>query len=96
MTQAADDLRVLQELADEIREFGYPGLPGALCRFLRTKRASIVGQELERLARLTLDQRAELAKLQQLVHHLREDIELTTDALLVEESRRHAGNKKEA
>jgi hypothetical protein len=85
MTQAADDLGVLRQLAEEIKEFGYPGLPGGLRQFLRTKRAIIVGAELERLARMTIDQRAEVARLTEQVHHLRNEMQLVTDALLAKD-----------
>ena len=87
MTQAADDLRYLKDIAQEIQERGYPALPGSLRPFLKTKSARCVAEILEQLARQNLDKKAEVARAQAAVNHLRDDMQWATDALLLEERR---------
>jgi len=87
MTQAADDLRYLRDIAQEIQERGYPVLPGSLRSFLKTKSARRVAEILEQLARQNLDKKAEVDRAQAAVNHLRDDMQWATDALLLEERR---------
>lgn len=89
-SQAAADLALLKEIAEEIRVHGYPWLPGSLRRYLKTSTAQYIAETLEQVARQNLDKRSEVELAQQRLNHLRDDMQLTTDALLSEE-RRHIG-----
>jgi sugar phosphate isomerase/epimerase len=46
-SQSVIDLRLLDEIADEILKHGYTGLPGALRSYIKTKRAQKVASLLE-------------------------------------------------
>jgi hypothetical protein len=86
-TPAADDLALLKEIAEEIRLYGFPQLPGSLRSFLKTRTAAIVADTLEQLARQNLDKKHEVELAQQRVDNLRDDMQLATDAILQEESK---------
>lgn len=45
-TPAADDLALLKEIAEEIRLYGFPQLPGSLRSFLKTKSAQAIADTL--------------------------------------------------
>jgi len=90
-TAAADDLALLRQIAEEIRLYGFPQLPGSLRSFLKTKSARVVADALEQVARQNLDKKSEVERARAAVSYLRDDMQLTTDALLSEEGRRQLG-----
>jgi hypothetical protein len=89
-TPAADDLDVLEEIAEEIRDRGVLAPPcDFLKRFLKTKAAKAIADTLEQVARQNLDKKIEIAKARERLDHLRDDMQLATDAILQEENRRN-------
>jgi sugar phosphate isomerase/epimerase len=50
-SQSATDLRIIDEMREEIESHGVPYLPGSLRSFVRTERGKRVASMLERLAR---------------------------------------------
>jgi hypothetical protein len=89
-TTAADDLNVLEEIAEEIQARGILAPPcDFLKSFLKTKAAKVVADTLEQVARQNLDKKIEIAKAQERLNHLRDDMQWATDAILQEEGRRN-------
>ena len=84
------DTRILAELAQEIIDHGYPGLPGALRSLIRGARCSKVAKLLEDLARERnnlkhlLEAAEESHKIKE--NGLREENQRLTDLLLQHDS----------
>jgi len=81
-SEAANDLALLKEIAEEIRLYGYSQLPGSLRSSLKTKSAQTIADTLEQVARQNLYKRSEVERAQAVANYLRDDMELATDALL--------------
>lgn len=56
-SQTALDLRIIDEMCDEIESRGLPALPGSLRSFVRTERGKRAANLLERLARELIDEK---------------------------------------
>ena len=84
---AVNDLRLLAEMAEEIEQTGYTGLPGGLGlrRLLTTQNGKLVGKSLENIAGKLLgekDQHARnVAKLQRVIDGLRSELDQATASI---------------
>jgi hypothetical protein len=81
--QSEIDLRILAEMADEIREHGYCGLPGSLRALIKTKRGKDVGTLLEKLALELLHAKFahenKIRALDREINGLRNEMQIMTD-----------------
>lgn len=83
-----NDLRILQEMCQEIKLYKITQLPGnlGLYRFLETQRGKEVGQLLEKLAISLLEEQfkhqQDVEKLQVTIDGLRSENQQLTDSLL--------------
>ena len=84
-TQSETDLRILAEMAYEIRKYGYCGLPGSLRSLIKTQRGKTVGTLLDNLAEALLLTKANnsrsISKLNTEVNELRNENQSLTDQL---------------
>lgn len=84
---AVTDLQILNEIAEEIDEYGITGLPGSLRSLIKTKRGQFVAKVLEETAIMAIDLKCELKDLtealQLKIEGLRNENQQLTD--LVEE-----------
>jgi hypothetical protein len=77
------DIRILNEIADEISKYKVPGLPGSLRSLISTKRGENIAKVLEKTAYDLLDVefrfRAAVEKLQLEINGLRSENQQLTD-----------------
>jgi hypothetical protein len=85
-----NDLRILNEMADEIQKYGTVGLPGSLRKLIKTQRGLAVGFLLEKLANDLLMVRHQdeliIDRLKKENNALRDEMQLVTDRLEALES----------
>ena len=86
MTQGERDMVILAELAEEISQYGVPGLPGSLRASIKTQRARKVAEVLEQKAwewaRLDMKRSLRIEELEKEVNGLRDEMQVLTDSTL--------------
>jgi hypothetical protein len=86
VTDASDDMRILDEIATEIQDHHFTGLPSALRSHIKTKRALHVATVLETVARNLILERNSKKETEDIllpiIEGLRTDNQRLTDALL--------------
>lgn len=95
-----NDLRILNEMADEIQKYGTVGLPGSLRKLIKTQRGLAVGFLLEKLANDLLiskyQYKEDTDKLIKANNALRDEMQLVTDRLEALESENNSYRLKKS
>lgn len=80
--QSTTDLRILDEMAEEIEKYGITQLPVALRGHVRTKRGDRVAFVLEMLARKVIDLKCDLERKAIEINGLRDDMHVISNRFL--------------